>query len=129
MPALVVNSAQVMCSFGTTPSALGVLPTNKVLGTAQPVANVLDTIPLTNILSFGMCTSLLNPAVAAATTAAQGVLTPMPCVPATSAPWTPGVPQVLIAASPAVDEASTCMCSYGGEIEVVSPGQLSVEST
>jgi hypothetical protein len=115
--------------MGITPSVLGVLPVNNVLGTEQPVANILDTVPMTNIMPFGMCMSPLNPAVAAATAAAQGVLTPMPCIPATSAPWAPGVPQVLIAAMPAVDDASTCMCAYGGEISVVDPGQVQVENS
>jgi uncharacterized Zn-binding protein involved in type VI secretion len=122
----IVNTAQLVCSFGTTPSALGVLPTNKVLCNGMPAANTLDTIPLSNILSFGMCTSPANPSVAAATAAAQGVLTPMPCVPATSAPWVPGVPKMLIAGMPAVDDTSTCMCDWGGEISVVSPGQAKV---
>jgi hypothetical protein len=108
---------------------LGVLPDNNVLGTEQPVANVLDTVPMTNIMPFGMCMSPLNPAVAAATAAALGVLTPMPCIPATSAPWAPGAPRVLIAGRPAVDDASTCMCAYGGAIEVVDPGQVQVEDS
>ena len=38
---------------------------------------------------------------AAATAAALGVLTPMPCIPVTAAPWMPGVPQVLIGNMPA----------------------------
>jgi hypothetical protein len=118
-----------MCSFGVTPSTLTVLPDNRVLCNKQPAANVLDTIPLTNIMSFGMCTSLANPSVASATTAALGVLTPMPCVPATSAPWTPGIPNVLVAEMAAVDDASTCMCTYLGEISVVSPGQEQVTET
>jgi hypothetical protein len=127
MPILTVNTAQLMCSLGTLPSALCVLPTNAVLGSQQPAANILDTIPMTNIMPFGLCTSPLNPAVAAATAAAQGVLTPMPCIPATSAPWAPGVPNVLIAGFPAVDDASTCMCAYGGEIGILSAGQVQVE--
>jgi hypothetical protein len=122
----VASTAQLMCSFGTSPSALTVLPTNKVLCNNMPAANVLDTIPLTNIMTFGMCSSPANPSVAAATAAAEGVLTPMPCVPATSAPWTPGVPNVLIADMAAVDDESTCMCDYGGEISVESAGQEQV---
>jgi hypothetical protein len=127
MPFLTVNGAQLLCSMGTTPSEMGVLPTNNVSGTQQPVANVLDTVPMTNILSFGMCSSPANPSVAAATAAAQGVLTPMPCVPATSAPWTPGAAKVLVSGSPAVDDQCTCMCSYGGEIQVMMAGQVSAE--
>ncbi|HME38765.1 MAG TPA: DUF4280 domain-containing protein [Steroidobacteraceae bacterium] len=122
----VVNTAQLTCSFGIAPSTLTVLPDNRVQCNNQPAANILDSIPMTNIMSFGMCSSPANPSVAAATAAAQGVLTPMPCVPATSAPWTPGVPSVLIADMAAVDDESTCMCDYGGEISVDSAGQEQV---
>jgi Domain of unknown function (DUF4280) len=51
-----------------------------------PVATAADTIPGTNIPTFGMCMSLGNPAVAMATSAANGVLTPQPCVPAAGSP-------------------------------------------
>jgi hypothetical protein len=122
----VVNTAQLMCTFGVTASPLTVLPDNRVQCNKQPAANILDTIPMTNIMSFGMCSSPANPSVASATAAADGVLTPMPCVPATSAPWTPGVPNALIADMAAVDDESTCMCDYGGEISVVSAGQEKV---
>jgi hypothetical protein len=79
-----------------------------------------------NVLPFGMCSSPANPTVAAATAAALGVLTPMPCVPFTAAPWIPGVPTVLIGNMPAVDNNCKLMCSWGGVIQVVSPGQFKV---
>jgi hypothetical protein len=125
----VVNTAQLMCSFGLTPSALGVLPANRVQCNSQPAANILDTVPMTNIMSFGMCSSPSNPSVASATAAAGGTLTPMPCVPATSAPWTPGASKALIANQPAVDDSSTCMCTYLGQISVVSAGQEKVSES
>jgi hypothetical protein len=70
-----------------------------------------------------MCNSMANPAVAAATAAALGAFTPMPCIPATSAPWMPGVPTVIVGDMPAVDSTCQLMCSFGGAISVVSPGQ------
>jgi hypothetical protein len=86
----------------------------------------MDSKPLMNVLPFGMCQSLANPMVAAATAAAMGVLTPMPCIPATAAPWVPGCPKVLIGNMPALTSDSKLMCSYGGVIQIVSPGQFTV---
>jgi hypothetical protein len=109
------------CSFGVAPSTLVVLPKNKVLAEGPPAANIMDHIPMTNIMPFGMCNSPANPTVAAATAAALGVLTPMPCVPATAAPWVPGAPTVLIANMPALDNVSKCLCNWGGVIEFANP--------
>ena len=78
MPMHVVNSAQLVCSFGTSPSVLVVLPVHREEIQNQFAANIMDYIPMTNIMPFGMCMSLANPQVAAATSAAQGVLTPQP---------------------------------------------------
>ncbi|MCP3161399.1 DUF4280 domain-containing protein [Myxococcus qinghaiensis] len=125
MGAQVVMGAMLQCSFGVAPSSLVVLPTNKVVG-PTPAANVLDNKPLVNILPFGMCQSLANPMVAAATAAALGVLTPMPCIPATAAPWVPGCPKLMLGNAPALESNSKLMCSYGGVIQVVSPGQMKV---
>jgi uncharacterized protein DUF4280 len=119
----VVNGAQLTCTFGVAPSSLVVLPASRVQSTNQSAANIMDHIPNTNIMPFGMCSAPTNPQVAAATAAALGVLTPQPCVPATAAPWIPGAPTVLVANQPALDNTSKCMCTWLGVITVVSPGQ------
>jgi hypothetical protein len=77
-----------------------------------------------NIPPFGMCASLANPTVAAATTAALGVLTPMPCTPMVVTPWAPGAPRTLIGGKPALTAGSTCTCAYGGAITITMPGAL-----
>ena len=110
------------CTFGAAPSSLVVLPTNKVLAEGPPAANIMDHIPMVNIMPFGVCTSLANPTVAAATAAALGVLTPMPCIPATAAPWVAGAPTVMIANMPVLDNVSQCMCNWGGVITFSNPG-------
>ena len=125
MGLLACTGAMLQCSFGAAPSALMVLPTNRVL-TSTPAANIMDTIPFVNILPFAMCSSMANPAVAAATSAALGVLTPMPCTPVPAGPWVPGVPTVLIGNMPAVDMTCKLMCSFGGVIQILSPGQFTV---
>jgi hypothetical protein len=127
MPLQVVMGAQLQCSFGMAPSNLVVLPANKVLVDNMPAANIMDHIPMTNILPFGMCQSIANPTVAAATSAAMGVLTPMPCIPATSTPWAPGSPTVPIGGVPALNNACTCNCMWAGVITVVNPGQTKVQ--
>jgi hypothetical protein len=119
--------AMLKCSFGTTPSSLAVLPKNQTQCGGQPAANIMDHVPMTNIMSFGMCKSLSNPQVASATSAAQGVLTPQPCVPVTSDPWTPGAPTVKIANQPALNDTSKCMCKWAGVIEITKPGQTTTD--
>ena len=124
MPQQVCMGASMMCSFGAAPSSLIVLPINRVTTNDMPAANIMDHIPLVNIAPFGMCSSPSNPVVAAATTAALGVLTPMPCVPATLSPWEPGTEDVLIANMPSVNNTNTLMCMWGGEITFTEAGQV-----
>ena len=123
MPLQVVNTAQLMCSMGMAPSVLVVLPINRVMSGNQPAANIMDHKPMVNIMPFGMCSSPANPVVAAATAAALGVLTPMPCIPATSTPWVPGAVTVLLANAPSLDNTCKLMCMWAGVIQVVAPGQ------
>lgn len=122
----VCGGAMCACSFGMAPSTLMVTPENKVT-TTMPIATIMDQVPMKNIMPFGMCTSMANPQVAAATSAALGVLTPMPCIPVTSAPWTPGSPTVLIASKPALNQSSKCMCSWGGVISITNPGTTNIQ--
>lgn len=123
MPPNVVNGAPMMCSFGVAPATLVSINPTTLIGN-QPAATIMDFKPLVNIPTFGMCMSLANPTVASATAAALGVLTPMPCVPATSSPWMPVAPTTLIGNMPALAAGSTCMCSWGGVIQVAFPGQV-----
>ena len=121
----VCMGAMMQCSFGAAPSSLMVLPANRTM-TGTPAANIMDNKPFVNILPFGMCTSMANPMVAAATAAALGVLTPMPCIPVTVAPWIVGAPTVLIGNMPALNNSSKLMCNWGGVIQIVVPGQFTV---
>ncbi len=126
MPLQVCMGAMMQCTFGVAPSSLIVLPANKVLTDQMPDANIMDHIPMTNIMPFGMCMSLANPTVAAATAAALGVLTPMPCIPNTPAPWVPGAPTVLLGNFPSLDNASQLMCMWAGVITFSNPGEMTV---
>ena len=123
MPEQVCNGAMLQCSMGLAPSTLVITPENKTMTSNMPAATVMDFVPFKNIMPFGMCKSMSNPAVSAATSAAMGVLTPMPCTPATTSPWSPGADNVKIANFKALDKPSTLTCSLGGTISIKQPGQ------
>jgi hypothetical protein len=130
MPQHVCNGAQLTCPFGGAPSNLVVLPKNKMMTSNQPAANIMDNLPGTNIMPFGPCMSMGNPATAAATAsataAAMGVftLTPTPCNFVPAGPWKPGAATVMLANMPALDNVSTLNCAWGGVITIVMPGQM-----
>lgn len=122
----VCGGALICCSFGAAPSTLNVLPKNKTVS-SMPLATIMDNIPMVNVLPFGMCSSMANPTVASATAAAMGVLTPMPCVPVLTAPWSPGSPTVLIGNMPALNQSSKLMCTWGGTISITNPGTANIQ--
>jgi len=124
-----VTGGMMQCSFGLAPAALNVLPTSRVTIEGRPAATITDMAPMVNVPSFGMCSSLANPTVAAATSAALGILTPMPCLPATVGPWKPGAMKTVIAGMPALTSGSTAMCAYGGVISLLVPGAVRTTST
>ncbi|RKZ91483.1 MAG: DUF4280 domain-containing protein [Candidatus Parabeggiatoa sp. nov. 1] len=125
----VCMGAMLQCMFGLAPSSIMVLPVNRVMtaGGAMPAANIMDNKPMVNILPFGMCSSLANPTVAAATAAALGVLAPMPCIPFTVALWIVGAPTVLIGDMTALNSTSKLMCNWAGMISITVPGQFTVQ--
>jgi len=125
MPMQVVNGAVLTCSFGAAPSNLAVLPLNRVQTGYQLAANIQDHVPMTIHHAVWMCACPSNPQVAAATTAALGVLTPQPCIPVTPAPWAPGSATVELGNQPALDDVSTLSCTWGGVISITSPGETS----
>lgn len=126
MAQAVVNGAMMQCSMGSTPASLLVLPKDMVLNNNQPQATIMDHKPMVNIPTFGPCKSLAFPATASATSAAAGVLTPMPCIPLTTSPWVPGAPTVLQGSMPVLNNSSKCICNWGGVISITSPGQTTV---
>jgi len=125
----VVMGATLKCPFGSANSKLVVLPINRILTGGKPKANIGDAIPFVNIVPFGTCKSLANPTVAAATTAAQGVLQQMPCTPV-CAMWMGGKFNVLVGFLPALMDNCTLMCTFGvGIIKITNSGQKPGKST
>lgn len=128
MAQAVVSTATLTCSFGTTPAVLNGTSNLTVIADGRPMCVIGDAAPMVNVTSCGMCSSLANPAVAAATAAAMGVLTPQPCIPATTGSWIPNNTKVLVGGQPALTLGATCMCSYGGKLSIVNPGQVKVSA-
>lgn len=108
-----VQTALCTCSFGAAPAPLMVTSQQTVMMCNMLAGTIMDN----KFPTFGMCSNPANPTVAAATAAALGVLTPMPCVPLTVAPWAPGVPTVMVCNKPLLNNTSKLICGYGGIIQ------------
>lgn len=121
MPKPVITGALLQCSFGLASCTFTATP-KPVPAVAGALLGSIQDITPANIPTFGACQSLANPTVASATSAASGVLTPMPCVPVIPAPWKPGSPKAKVGGIPVLSADSTCNCTYLGVISVTSPG-------
>lgn len=121
---IIVNTGSMMkCSFGQLPCVFNASPGTVLAKT--PVGTIFD-ISITNIATFGMCTSLSNPMVASATAAALGALTPMPCIPLITNAWISSAPNVLIKNAPVLTNDAKTMCGYGGVISFMNVAQNTV---
>lgn len=119
-----VQTAVCTCSFGVAPAPLMVASQQTVMMCNMPAGTIMDN----KFPTFGMCSNPANPTVAAATAAALGVLTPMPCVPLTVAPWVPGAPTVLVCGKPLLNNMSKLICGYGGIIQPTVTPALTVKT-
>lgn len=119
----VCSGATMKCTFGDRKSKLTVYPDRTVFLTGQPMANISDHTPLYNIAPFGKCHTTSFPPTGAATAAAHGKLTPMPCVPGTNSNWMNGKNDYIIKGDPALLKSSFCRCCYGGVITITDDGQ------
>lgn len=119
----VCSGATMRCTMGTSQARLTVLPIRTVFLTGKPQANISDHISFVNLGAFGRCRSLGFPATAAATAAAHGKLTPMPCMHNTPFPWMGGKNDYIVKGDPALLKSSTCQCIWGGTISLVTDGQ------
>lgn len=127
MPLAVTTGAMAQCTMGSAPMPLTFVPKGSPVTTpATEIGTVTDIVPMMNIPSFVLCKSIANPAVASATAAALGTLTPMPCVPVPTGPWSPGDPKVMVDGSPLLTQTCMAECAYGGVITIVSPAQAIV---
>ena len=122
MKPIIIQGTLLKCSFGNAPVPIMVLPDKKV-NSMLPVAVKSDHIPFLNILPFGMCSNPANPMVIAATAAAMGVLTPVPCIPCTVQDWTGACGKVKIKGKEVINMDSRLQCLYGRSIQTAAPMQ------
>ncbi|MCX4304488.1 MAG: DUF4280 domain-containing protein [Acetatifactor sp.] len=125
MKPLLIQGTMLKCSFGSAPAPLMVLPDKKV-NSMFPVAVSADHVPFLNILPFGMCSNPANPMVMAATAAAMGALTPVPCIPCTAEAWSGACGKVKVKGKPALNMDARLNCLYGGSIQAAAPMQPTV---
>ena len=120
-----VNSGMSMikCSYGSAPMPFDAENPSYMVCKAIG-GTISDAIPFGNIPTFGQCMCMSNPTNAAFST--TGVYAP--CVPVTTS-WIPDVPNITFQGLPILDKASTCICSWGGEITVeVAPATTDVSA-
>lgn len=117
----------LQCSFGAAPVPFNALPTPRVLACNLPAGILTDMAPIMNIPPFGMCQSMSNPTVAAATAAKLGVFSPMPCIPVPAGGWLKTSTKVMLGGQPALTDGSMLTCAWGGQISVKFAGQATVQ--
>lgn len=121
----VVTGATAQCTFGTGCGVITATSQMTTMAEGKPLATIADFGPQC-VGAFGLCTSLANPAVLAATTAALGVLTPMPCTMVPMGTWTPAQVTVQAGGNPVLTNECQGQCAYGGCISIANPGQTTV---
>lgn len=126
MASVVVTGASLKCPFGTTPATLKASQST-CLGCSKPVVTITDVATGSNISTFGMCSSMSNPQVAAATAAAMGTLTPQPCSMVPMGTWSTSGSTIIVGGKPVLTSDGSLMCGMGmGNISIASPGQTTI---
>jgi hypothetical protein len=117
----VANGAMLMCTMGLAPSTLTVLPVDMVNAEGKPMATIMDNKPFINVAPFALCSSPICP------TFIKPPGIPGPCVPNFPAPWITGKPDVQVGNKPALTNQCSLMCTYGGNIKIMFPGEVTVQ--
>ena len=119
----VCSTATLKCSFGDCTAKLTVYPDRTVFLTGQSMANTSDHVSMYNIHPFGKCRTTSFPPTGSATSANNGCLTPMSCIPGTDTEWLNAKKDYRIKGKCALLSSSYCKCKYGGIITIIHDGQ------
>ena len=116
MDKYVCEGDSVNCSMGSAPCKIKVVSNDKLFVENKKVATVND-YKIPSISGFGMCKSMSNPKVEAATAAANGVLQPQPCEPVINSSWS-GNTKLCAKGIMAITDKSHNKCLYAGNLSV-----------
>ncbi len=125
----VVSTAQTQCSFGSGPQTVNIIPMGVSASGGKEYRKAwIDFLPYLNEAPKGACSNPAFPPTAAATAAAFGALTPMPCIPVQS-PYMPGALFHKAFSTPVscADDKAICLIGQGGNISVTNPGQETIK--
>lgn len=109
------TGTQMRCIMSAIPTQFIADPNRTVFIEGAQMGNIMDN-KISNLRPGMMCQSLANPAVASATAAAMGVLTPQPSMLTPLGPWIMGKFNVLVQGQPALLNTDMLMCSFGGQL-------------
>ncbi len=104
------------CSFGSALVPLASFNTTvNVEGT--PVVTNTDT---STLITFGLCGTPTNPAVAEVLATSFGTITQAPCKSMIITPWLNTKTTVLACGKPVCTSNSICQCAWGGTISIMN---------
>jgi len=121
---IVCSGDEYHCSYGTLLCPIQVFSNRKVSIDGRLAATEGDN-QIQNLRGFGMCSSLKNPQVAAATVMAEGVLTPQPCSPVLAGGWT-CLTNTKISGKRTITSQSEIWSAFSGRITNVTTRQEKV---
>lgn len=122
----VCNGAALACTFGAAPGTLTVIPATGVMAATQPAATVMDYAPMVNVATFGMCMSPSNPQVSGRDGRGVGGADAAALHSRDVEPLDAGQSHRDDRGNAALTSTDMCMCMWGGQITITSPGQESV---
>lgn len=120
---IAVLGAMCSCTFGVVPCPVDVKDTARVFINGKPIVKSSDATGL-NTVSFGMCSCPLNPDVQKIPPA---IIIPAVCQPKIASPtWITKKTNVKVGGQFPCSMGDICMCTWGGTISILMPGQFTV---
>ena len=101
-----------LCTLGSTPLPMNMLPIHMVIGPSGPFCNIWDILPLLNVPEYGMCKLL--------------PVSSKSCTPNVISSWSAPIPTVRIGNTPVFDNSAKTNCLRMGTISILVPTQFNV---